>query len=89
VTGAFLNAMGILIGGLFGLVLRQPLSFRRQVFFRSALGAFTIFSGLRLVWLSINGIFLSGLKQVLIAVLAVTLGFWIGRLLHLQKISKI
>ena len=87
-TGAFLNAMGILIGGLFGLALRKPLSVRTQVFFRSALGAFTIFFGLRLVWLSVNGVFLSGLKQMFIAALAVTLGFWIGKLLRLQKLSN-
>ena len=87
-TGAFLNAMGILIGGLFGLALRQPLSLRIQLFFRSALGTFTIFSGLRLVWLSVNGVFLSGLKQMFIATLAITLGFWIGKLLRLQKLSN-
>ncbi|MGD0209085.1 MAG: DUF554 family protein [Verrucomicrobiota bacterium] len=88
VTGAFLNAMGILTGGLFGLALRKPLSLRTQVFFRSALGAFTIVSGLRLIWLSVNGIFLSEVKQMFIAALAVTLGFWTGKLLHLQKLSN-
>ena len=80
--------MGILIGGLFGLALRKPLSFRTQVFFRSALGAGTIFFGLRLVWLSVNGTFSSGLKQMFIAALAITLGFWTGKLLHLQKLSN-
>jgi uncharacterized membrane protein YqgA involved in biofilm formation len=88
VTGAFLNAMGILIGGLFGLALRKPLSLRTQVFFRSALGAGTIFFGLWLVWFSVNGTFLSALKQMFMAVLAITLGFWIGKLLHLQKLSN-
>jgi uncharacterized membrane protein YqgA involved in biofilm formation len=88
VNGAFLNAMGILIGGLFGLALRQSLSLRAQIFFRSALGAFTVFFGLRLVWLSVSGTFLSASKQVFIAALAVTLGFWIGKLLHLQKLSN-
>ena len=87
-TGAFLNALGILIGALFGLAMRKPLSVRTQVFFRSALGASTIFFGLRLVWLSVNGTFLPALKQMFIAVLALTLGFWIGRLLRLQKISN-
>src|ERR1035437_398674 len=87
-TGAFLNAMGILIGGLFGLALRKPLSLRTQVFFRSALGAGTIFFGLQLVWLSVSGTFLSVAKQIFIAVLAVTLGFWTGKLLHLQKLSN-
>jgi uncharacterized membrane protein YqgA involved in biofilm formation len=80
--------MGILIGGLFGLALRQTLSLRTQIFFRSALGASTVFFGLRLVWLSINGTFLSASKQMFIAVLAVAMGFWIGKLLHLQKLSN-
>ena len=87
-TGAFLNALGILIGALFGLAMPRPLSVRMQVFFHSALGVSTIGFGLRLVWLSVNGPFLSGLKQLFIAVLALTLGFWIGKLLRLQKISN-
>jgi uncharacterized membrane protein YqgA involved in biofilm formation len=88
VTGAFLNALGILLGALFGLAMPKPLSGRTQIFFRSALGAFTIFFGLRLVWLNVNGTFLPASKQLFIAALALTLGFWIGKLLHLQKISN-
>jgi hypothetical protein len=88
VTGAFLNAIGILLGGLWGLALRKPLSFRTQLFFRSALGLSTIFSGLRLVWLSLGGTFLSVLAQILFALIAVTVGFWMGRLLRLQKWSN-
>jgi uncharacterized membrane protein YqgA involved in biofilm formation len=88
VTGAFFNALGILLGALFGLAMPKPLSVRTQVFFRSALGVSAIFFGLRLVWLSVNGPFLSGLKQLFIAMLALTLGFWMGKLLRLQKISN-
>ena len=88
VTGAFLNAMGILIGGLFGLALRQTLSLRAQIIFRSALGTCTIFFGLWLVWSGVNGTFLPVSKQILIAALAITLGFWVGRLLHLQQLSN-
>jgi uncharacterized membrane protein YqgA involved in biofilm formation len=87
VTGAFLNAIGILIGGIFGLALHKPIS-RAQTFFRNALGAFTIFFGLRLVWLSVNGTFPSCLKQLFVALLAIILGFWFGKLLRLQKISN-
>ena len=87
-VGAFLNAIGILIGALFGLLLRKPLSLRTQVFFRSTLGAATVFFGLRLVWLNVNGTFLSCLKQLFIVLLAVTLGNLAGKLLHLQKISN-
>ena len=87
-TGAFFNALGILFGGLFGLALRQPLSLRAQIFLRSALGAFTVYSGLCLVWLGINGTFLSALKQICIALLALTVGGLLGKLFGLQKISN-
>ncbi len=87
-TGAFLNALGILLGALFGLAQRAPLSLRTQDYFRRALGAFTVFFGLRLVWLGVNGTFGSCAKQLFIALLAVMLGNWLGRLLRLQKISN-
>ena len=87
-TGAFLNALGILLGGLLGLALRRPLSIRVQLFFRSALGVLTIFFGLRLIWLSVNGTFLSTLKQIFTALLAVMVGNLLGKLLGLQKISN-
>lgn len=86
--GAFLNALGILLGGLFGLARREPLSARAQNFFRSALGAFTIFFAFRLVWLSVNGTFVQCLKQLLVAVLAIVLGNLLGKLLGLQKMSN-
>ena len=87
-TGAFLNALGILLGALFGLAQRAPLSARTQDLIRRALGVAAVFFGLRLVWLHVNGTFWSGGKQLLVALLAVTLGNWAGRLLRLQKISN-
>src|SRR3974390_1678326 len=80
--------MGILVGGLFGLIFRQPLSLRVQLFFRSLLGLFTIFFGLRLVWLSVSSPALSALKQIFVALLAMTIGNLLGKLLGLQKISN-
>jgi uncharacterized membrane protein YqgA involved in biofilm formation len=88
VTGAFLNAIGIFSGSLFGLAGRAPLSARAQDFFRRALGAAAVFLGLRLVWLNVNGTFLSCAKQIFIALLAVILGNLAGKLLRLQKISN-
>ena len=86
--GAFLNALGILLGGLFGLARRGPLSVRVQIFFRNALGAFTVFFALRLVWLGVNGTFLSCLKQLFVVALAIVLGNLLGKLLGLQKMSN-
>ena len=86
--GTALNVAGILIGGLAGVVRRKPLSPVNESFFKVALGVFTVFYGLRLTWISLNGTFLQILKQLLIAVLALMLGKMAGRLLHLQKMSN-
>jgi len=86
--GAFLNAIGILLGGLFGLARSEPLSARAQIVFRNALGAATILFAFRLVWLNVNGTFVSCLKQIFIAMLAVVLGNVLGKLLGLQKFSN-
>ncbi len=86
--GPFLNAFGILLGALFGLAARQPVSRRTQEFFKSALGAFTVFYGLRLVYENLHGTVPACLKQLFIAAVAVILGNWLGKLLRLQKISN-
>jgi uncharacterized protein len=88
VIGALLNALGILLGAIFGLARREPIPVRTQWFFRNALGAFTVFFGLRLIYESVGGTFLSCLKQIFLAALAVVLGYWLGKLLGLQKISN-
>lgn len=88
VNGAFLNALGILLGALFGLARPVPLSARTQDFFRRALGAATAFFGLRLVWLNVNGVFGSCAKQVFLALLAILLGNLLGKILRLQKMSN-
>jgi uncharacterized membrane protein YqgA involved in biofilm formation len=88
VTGPFLNAFGILLGALLGLVLREPLNWRTQNFCKSALGAATVLCGLHLVWLNVGGPFGHGLKQLLIALLALVLGHLLGKILALQKISN-
>jgi len=88
VIGAFLNALGILLGALFGLAARAPLTARAQNFFKSALGAFTVFYGLRLIYENLHGTFAACCRQLLLAALAVVLGYWLGKLLRLQKMSN-
>lgn len=87
-TGAILNAAGILIGSFIGLAWATPLNAQIQAFFKLALGVFSIFFGLRLTWLSLNGNFSTLLKQMLIVCLAFVLGRLLGRWLHLQKASN-
>jgi uncharacterized protein len=86
--GTVLNVAGILIGGIVGLARRKPLSPAHESFFKVGLGVFTVFYGLRLTWMSLNGSFVQILKQLLIAVLALMLGKLTGRLLRLQKVSN-
>ena len=86
--GAFLNACGILIGALAGLTGRGELSARTQQQAKSALGAFTAFCGLQLVWLNVGGSFVSVVKQLFLALLAVVLGSLLGKILGLQKVSN-
>src|SRR2546425_915862 len=87
--GTALNVAGILIGGIVGLTRGKPLPPANEAFFKVTLGAFTVFYGLRLTWMSLSsGPWVQMLKQLLIAVLALMIGKWIGRLAHLQNLSN-
>jgi uncharacterized membrane protein YqgA involved in biofilm formation len=88
VIGTYINVAGILLGGIMGLVRKTPLSLANQNRLKIVLGALTIFCGCRLAWVSLNGPFLQILKQLGIVLLALILGKFAGRLLHLQKASN-
>lgn len=87
-TGAVLNAAGIVLGGLIGLARRAPLSPQSQAFFKLAIGLLTMFFGLRLAWSGLSGDLWRVLKQIAIALLAVTLGKLLGQQLGLQRASN-
>jgi uncharacterized membrane protein YqgA involved in biofilm formation len=88
VIGTFLNVAGILAGGLIGLTWKKPLSPANQSFFKVALGAFTVFYGLRLTVIHLHLPFVQLLKQLAIVVVSLMLGRLTGRLLRLQKNSN-
>jgi len=88
VIGAILNAAGIVVGGVVGLVRTTPLSPQTQTFYKTALGVFTVFYGLRLTWLSVNGPFADVAKQIAIALVAITIGRLLGKLLRFQSASN-
>jgi len=87
-TGSILNAAGIVLGGIAGVTIRKPIPAGSQNFFKLALGAVTLFIGLRLTWQSVNGTAAQVGRQVLILLLALILGRLVGRLLQLQKVSN-
>ena len=87
-TGTFLNAGGILLGATVGLVRRKPLAPSKEAYFTLGLAAFTTFYGLRLTWLSLSGSLLQILRQLLIVILAMTLGRLAGKLCRFQKLSN-
>jgi uncharacterized membrane protein YqgA involved in biofilm formation len=83
-----LNVAGILLGGIAGLVRRKPLSESNETNLKVALGALTVFCGLRLVWMSLNGTGSQMIKQFCIAMLAMMVGKLLGQLLKLQALSN-
>lgn len=87
-TGAVINAIGILLGAFIGLTSRKAPSLRTQLFYRNAIGAFTIFLGLRLIYISVEGTFWPCVKQLWIIFVAVIFGFWFGKLFRLQRFSN-
>jgi uncharacterized protein len=88
ILGTILNVAAIVIGGLAGLMIRKQPSASTQSFFKVALGAATVYFGLRLTWLGINGSFGQSLKQLGIVLLSLSLGNLLGKLLRLQKASN-
>lgn len=87
-TGALINAIGILLGAFIGLTWAKTPSLRTQLFFRNAIGAFTVFLGLRLIYTSIDGAFWHCVKELFIMFLSAIFGFWAGRLMRLQRFSN-
>ncbi len=87
-TGTFLNVAGILVGSAAGLAKKRPLSAANQNFFKVMLGVLTIFCGLRLTWVSLNGTFLHIFKELGIVLISLALGRLTGRLLRIQNLSN-
>ena len=87
-VGTYLNVAGILIGGTAGLLRRKPLPPSSEAYFKVVLGAFTVFYGLRLTWVSIPGPILHALKELLLVIISLSLGKILGQLLRLQKMSN-
>ena len=86
--GTILNAAGILLGGIFGLTVTRQLSPARQFALKGILGLLVIYVGLKTTWTSLGGGLWPVTKQLIIVVLALTLGRLTGKLLRLQSLSN-
>jgi hypothetical protein len=89
VLGTILNVAAIVAGGLAGLMIKKQPSAAMQSLLKVALGALTVFFGLRLTAQSMmGGSWGHVLKQLGIVLLSLSLGNLLGKLLHLQKMSN-
>ena len=87
-NGAWINALGIVLGGAGGLAARKPIPAAYALALKIILGVLTIWYGLKLTWVSLNGSFRQLLGELGIVLLAMALGKIIGKLLRLQKLSN-
>jgi hypothetical protein len=83
-TGSVLNAIGIVIGGILGLMLARQFTASTQLALRGLMGVLTVVVGLRLTWEGLNGSFFQIFKQLVIMILALMVGRIVGQLLHIQ-----
>jgi len=87
-TGALLNALGIIAGGASGLATRKPIPPPYPLALKIILGVYLTWYGLKLTWVSFNGSLRQVLGELGIVLLALALGKIAGRLLRLQKLSN-
>ena len=88
VFGAIINAVAILVGGLFGVTNPNALSVGFQLRAKMFIGLCAFYVGLRMLWISVNGTAMQTAKQLIIAMAAMVLGSFVGRLLRLQEASN-
>ncbi|MBI3191325.1 MAG: DUF554 family protein, partial [Pedosphaera parvula] len=84
-AGTIINALGALLGGILGLVLKRQPDTAVQTAIKSLIGLLLIWVGLAMTWVNLGGGVWNVCKQMIIVVLALTFGRITGRLLHLQK----
>jgi uncharacterized protein len=87
-TGAWINALGIVAGGAWGLAVAKPIPEPYPSTLKIILGVCAIWFGLKLTWVSLNGSFRQLIEELGIVILAMILGKLAGKLLRLQKMSN-
>ena len=85
ITGTLLNAIGILLGALMGLMLDRQFSSPTQLFWRGLMGFVTVILGLHITAAGLKDTFPGVLQRLLVLILALIVGRLTGRILHIQK----
>lgn len=80
-----MNVAAILIGGLVGLAAMRQLKPSTQQWIKVAMGAFTVWIALSMMWQGLHGPFTRFLKEFGIMMLSLMLGNFTGRLMRLQS----
>ena len=83
--GTLLNVAGILVGGIAGMTVARGLSPRTQFRIRGGLAALVVYAGAGMVWEGLRSPLTHTLKQLTIAMIALSLGSFTGWLLGLQR----
>ena len=86
--GPVLNAAGIVLGSLFGLLKPARLSPAQEGYLKVGLAVLTVFYGLRLTWLSFSGSLGQVLKQIVVMIVAMMMGRLLGRLLSVERYGR-
>jgi uncharacterized membrane protein YqgA involved in biofilm formation len=87
-TGALINALGIVAGGAWGMAARKPIAPTYALALKVVLGVATIWFGLKLALSSLNGSLRQWFGQLGLVLLAMALGKMAGQLMRLQKLSN-
>jgi uncharacterized protein len=87
-TGAALNAAGIVLGGVCALATRKRIPARYELALKVSLGVYTCWCGLKLTWASLNGSGRQIARELGLLLLAMALGKMCGKLMRLQKMSN-
>jgi hypothetical protein len=87
-TGAIINAAGIVVGGICALIAKKPISATNQLALKIIIGVYAVWLGLKLSWSGFNGSVRQVAKELCIILLAMVLGKMAGKLCRLQRLSN-
>ncbi|MBM4413342.1 MAG: DUF554 domain-containing protein, partial [Chloroflexi bacterium] len=84
IDGSILNAIGVIVGGIAGLVFRNALPTNVTQTIQYAIGLITVFLAVRIAW-QLGDIEVRTIPGIVVALIGLTLGGAIGELFHLDE----